>query len=137
MLIGYYKDAEHLKWILDKKLYNVRAGRDRGSLDLSSDVCSAQYMLLYGKEGIYKLRLRPNCVRVWSKDELEKCGYEKPRHDFYLMFFIEELLEEGEFVQMQFDKDKLKALLNRHGKDNANHDKGATAVSFSELVGCI
>ena len=137
VLIGYYKDAEHLKWILDKKLYNVRAGRDRGSLDLSSDVCSAQYMLLYGKEGIYKLRLRPNCVRVWSKDELEKCGYEKPRHDFYLMFFIEELLEEGEFVQMQFDKDKLKALLNRHGKDNANHDKGATAVSFSELVGCI
>lgn len=137
VLIGYYKDAEHLKWILDKKLYNVRAGRDRGSLDLSSDVCSAQYMLLYGKEGIYKLRLRPNCVRVWSKDELEKCGYEKPRHDFYLMFFIEELLEEGEFVQMQFDKDKLKTLLNKHGKDNANHDKGATAVSFSELVGCI
>lgn len=136
VLIGYYKDTEHLKWILDKKLYNVRAGRDRGSLDLSSDVCSAQYMLLYGKEDIYKLRLKPNCVRVWSKEELEKSGYVKPRHDFYLIFFIEEILEEGEYALMRFDRDKLKALLNRHGKDNANHDKGATTVPFSELVGC-
>lgn len=136
VLIGYYKDTEHLKWILDKKLYNVRAGRDRGSLDLSSDVCSAQYMLLYGKEEIYKLRLKPNCVRVWSKEELEKSGYVKPRHDFYLIFFIEEILEEGEYALMRFDRDKLKALLNRHGKDNANHDKGATTVHFSELVGC-
>lgn len=136
VLIGYYKDTEHLKWILNKKLYNVRAGRDRGSLDLSSDVCSAQYMLLYGKEDIYKLRLKPNCVRVWSKEELGKSGYVKPRHDFYLIFFIEEILEEGEYALMRFDRDKLKALLNRHGKDNANHDKGATTVPFSELVGC-
>ena len=93
-------------------------------------------MLLYGKEDIYKLRLKPNCVRVWSKEELEKSGYVKPRHDFYLIFFIEEILEEGEYALMRFDRDKLKALLNRHGKDNANHDKGATTVPFSELVGC-
>lgn len=136
VIIGYYKDTEHLNWILEKKLYNVRAGRDRGSLDLSSDVCSAQYMLLYGKEGMFKFRLKANNVRVWSKEELEKSGYGKPRHEFYLLFFIEEQLEEGEFVQMQFDKDKFKALLNKHGKDNANHDKGATAVSFSELARC-
>ena len=34
VLIGYYKDTTHLRWIVDKKLYNVRAGKDRGSLDL-------------------------------------------------------------------------------------------------------
>ena len=43
---------------------------------------------------------------------------------------------EGDFTTMDFDKDKLKSLLNRYGKDNANHDKGAIAVPFFELVNC-
>jgi hypothetical protein len=97
VLIGYYKDEEHLKWILDKKMYNVR---------------------------------------VWSKDELEKCGYPKPKHEFYLMFFIEERVTEGDFSSMKFNPTKLKNLLNKYGKDKAGHDKGAVAVPFSELVGC-
>lgn len=67
---------------------------------------------------------------------MEKSGYDKPRHDFYLVFFIDERLKEGDFATMDFDKDKLKSLLNRYGKDNANHDKGAKAVPFSELVNC-
>lgn len=136
VLLGYYKDAEHLRWILDKKIYNVRAGRDRGSLDLSSSVCGARYMLLYGKERFFKVRLKPNSVRVWSKEELAKSGYKSPRHDFYLVFFIEEVISDGDFAEMDFDKTKLKELLNKYGKNNANHDKGAVAVSLSELVGC-
>lgn len=136
VLIGYYKDAEHLRWILNKKIYNVRAGRDKGSLDLSSSVCGARYMLLYGKKRSFKVRLKPNSVRVWSKEELAKSGYKSPRHDFYLVFFIEEVISDGDFAMMDFDKTKLKELLNKYGKDNAGHDKGAVAVPFSELVGC-
>lgn len=136
VLIGYYKDTEHLNWILNKKLYNVRAGKDRGSLDLSSKVCGAKYMLLYGKNGMYKFRLDPNKIRVWSKENLEKSGYNSPKHDFYLVFFIAEQIVKGDFAKMEFDNAKLKSLLNSYGKDNANHDKGAVAVSFSELVRC-
>ena len=136
VLIGYYKDEAHRKWILDKKMYNVRAGRDRGSLDISSSVCSARYFLLYGRDGVGKFRLKPNSVRVWSKDELEKSGYPKPRHDFYLMFFIEERVTEGDFASMKFNPEKLKNLLNKYGKDYAGHDKGAVAVPFSELIRC-
>ena len=55
---------------------------------------------------------------------------------FYLVFFIEEQLTEGDFAKMDFDKDKLKAMLNQYKKDNAGHDKGAVAVKFSELVRC-
>ena len=136
VLIGYYKDTTHLRWIVDKKLYNVRAGKDRGSLDLSSSVFGARYLLLYGREGFYKFKLNPQKVRVWSKEELEKSGYGSARHDYYVVFFIEERITEGDFATMDFDKDKLKSLLNRYGKDNANHDKGAIAVPFSELVNC-
>ncbi len=136
VLVGYYKDADHLNWILDKKMYNVRAGKDRGSLDISASVCAARFFLLYGKGGTTKFRLKANGMRVWSKEELAKSGYKNPRHEFYLMFFIEERVTEGDFANMKFDQVKLKNLLNKYGKDNAGHDKGAVAVPFSELVGC-
>lgn len=136
VILGYYKDVDHLKWILEKKLYNVRAGHDRGSLDLSSNVCSAQYMLLYGKEGFYKLRIKSNQMRIWGKDDLIKMGYENPSHEFYIVFFIEEQIVEGDFAKMDFDKDNLKVLLNKYGKDKFGYDKGAVAVPFSELVSC-
>ena len=136
VLIGYYKDEEQLKWILEKGMYNVRAGKDRGTLDLTPSVCAARYMLLYGKNGTYKFRLKHNSVRVWSKAELEKSGYKKPRHDFYIVFFIDEQLVDGDFAKTEFDRDKLKSMLNEYGKDNAGHDKGAVAVRFSVLIGC-
>ena len=134
VLLGYYRDEEQLKWILNKRHYNVRSGKDRGSLSLSSSVCAARFMLLYGKKGIYKFTLKPNNVRIWDKQDMINDGYKKPHHDFYLVFFIEEQITEGDFAKMEHDENKLKALLNKYGKDNANHDKGAVAVKFSELV---
>ena len=136
VLLGYYKDADHLKWILETHLYNARAGKDRGTLDLTPGVCSARYFLLYGKNGVCKFRLKPGGVHVWSKEELAKSGYENPRHNYYLVFSMEERITEGDFAKMSFDREKLKNLLNKYGKDNAGHDKGAVAVPFSELVGC-
>ena len=136
VLIGYYKDEEQLKWILEKGMYNVRAGKDRGTLDLTPSVCAARYLLLYGKNGTYKFSLKPNSVRVWSKAELKKSGYKNPRHEFYIVFFVDEQLIDGDFAKTEFDRDKLKAMLNEYGKDNAGHDKGAVAVKFSVLIGC-
>lgn len=136
VLIGYYRTEEQLKWILDKKHYNVRSGKDRGSLSLSSSVCAARYMLLYGKDGFYKFSLMPNNVRIWDKKDMITYGYKDPHHDFYLVFIIEEQLTEGDFARMDFDMDKLKNLLNKYGKDQAGHDKGAIAVPFSEIVRC-
>jgi len=136
VLLGYYRSEEQLNWILANKLYNVRAGRDKGSLDISSSVCAARYMLLYGKEGIYKFRMSPNSVHVWSKAELIEKKYPSPHHDFYLMFSIAERLTEGEFAKMELDMEELKTLLNQFGKDHAGHDKGALAVPFSDLVRC-
>ncbi len=136
VLIGYYRDEEQLKWILDKQRYNARAGKDRGSVDLSSSVCSARYMLLYGKQGFFKFRLKADSVRVWDKETLIKEDYKNPHHEYYLIFFIEKQLTEGDFAKMEFDKEKLKKLLNEYGKDNVNHDKGAVAVPFAQLIKC-
>ena len=136
VLVGYYRDEDHLNWILSKKHYNVRSGKDRGSLDLSASVCTARFMLLYGKKGVYKFSLKPNTLRIWDKQDMKNDGYKNPHHDFYLMFFLEEQLTKGDFAKMEFDKDKLKTMLNKYNKDNAGHDKGAIAVPFSELIKC-
>ena len=136
VIIGYYRDAEQLNWILNKKLYNVRSGKDKGSLSLSSSVCAARFMLLYGKLGTYKFKIHPNSVRVWDKDDMQKSGYPNPRHDFYLVFFIDELLKNGDFATMEFDGQKVTDMLKRHGTDNTIHDKATVAVTFTELVSC-
>ena len=136
VLVGYYRDEDQLNWILSKKHYNVRSGKDRGSLDLSASVCTARFMLLYGKNGVYKFSLKPNTLRIWDKQDMKNDGYKNPHHDFYLMFFLEEQLTKGDFAKMEFDKDKLKTMLNKYNKDNAGHDKGAIAVPFSELMKC-
>lgn len=136
VMLGYYKDEEQLHWVLNKKHYNVRSGKDRGSLSLSSSVCAARFMLLYGKKGTYKFSIKPNSVCVWDKQDMIRDGYKNPHHDFYLIFTIEDQITEGDFAKMEIDKDKLKNLLNKYGKDNAGHDKGAVAVPFSEIIGC-
>lgn len=136
VLIGYCKDKDHLRWIFEKHLYNVRAGKDRGTLNLTPSVCAASYLMLYNKDIVCKFRLKPSGARVWSKEELAASGYKNPKHDFYLVFFIEQLVREGDFAKMKFDPKKLKELMNKYGKDNAGHDKGALAVPFSELVSC-
>ncbi len=136
VIIGYYRDEEQLKWILDKQRYNARAGKDRGSVDLSSSVCSARFMLLYGKQGSFKFTLKTDSVRVWDKETIIKDGYKNPHHEYYLLFSIEKQLTEGDFASMEFDRGKLKELLNEYGKDKANHDKGAVAVPFAKLIDC-
>ena len=75
VLLGYYRGEEQLKWVLDKKHYNVRSGKDRGSLNLSSSVCAARFMLLYGKKGEYKFTLKPNSVRIWDRQDMINDGY--------------------------------------------------------------
>lgn len=136
VIIGYYRGEDHLDWILKKNLYNVRSGKDKGSVSLSPSVCAAQYLLLYGKQGIYKFKLKPNSLRIWDKKDMEQSGYKNPHHDFYMVFFIEEQVKEGALAEIEFDRNKIEALINRYGKDNAGHDKGAVAVKLSELMSC-
>ena len=136
VLVGYYREEDQLEWILNKKHYNVRSGKDPGSLALSASVCAARFLLLYGKKGTYKFSLKPNHVRIWDKQDMISDGYKNPHHDFYLVFFIEEQLNEGDFAKMDIDRGKLKNLMNQYGKDKAGQDKGAIAVRFSELVSC-
>ena len=47
MLVGCYKSKEHLEWIIQNKLYNVRLGNREGAVSQSGMVVSASKLLLY------------------------------------------------------------------------------------------
>jgi hypothetical protein len=47
VLIGFYKDEEHLNWICKNKIYNTRIADARGSVKLGIGESSAKYLLLH------------------------------------------------------------------------------------------
>lgn len=93
VLVGWYKDELHLKWILREKLCNFRMDTERGSLRLKPEVSAAQYLLLHShkhatSQGL--MRLSKKGPRVLSREALKAKGYPgEPSRPFYLVYDVE------------------------------------------------
>lgn len=108
VLVGWYKDEAHLKWVLARKLYNFRMDTERGSLRLTPEVSGAQYLLLHG-EGAKAvpglLRITSKGPRILSKSALKHQHYpSEPGGDFYLVF---DVVPAAEFDDFSWDYTKL------------------------------
>lgn len=97
VLIGFYKNQEHLEWILKSGLYNTRTGTQNGSLSLCKELVSTKYLLLHngGKSSRFvKLKDAP---KIMTRENLLKNGYpktsekeeEKKKKDAYVVFFLD------------------------------------------------
>lgn len=93
VLVGWYKDEAHLKWILREKLYNFRMDTKAGSLRLTPEVSSAQYLLLHshkGKTSSGLFHVAKEGPRVLSREALKAKGYPgEPSMPFYLVYNVE------------------------------------------------
>ena len=92
VLIGFYKNEEHLQWILKNNLYNFRTGTDRGSLPLSDMHLHAKYLILHGKDELETdkiFKLTAKGPRIFSRNDLLKKGYPEPRGELYVVFQLE------------------------------------------------
>jgi predicted component of viral defense system (DUF524 family) len=130
VLVGYYKNEEHLEWILKNKIYNTRAGTRRGSLRLTIKEVSATYLLLYtsGQSSTNKLfKLNGKGPLLVSKEELIKRAYPRPGGEFYFVFDITSVAE-SEFENIEWD---YKKLLDSHPNIKAAEPFG---ISISELM---
>jgi len=92
VLIGWYKNAEHLAWVHAKKRYNFRMDIERGSLRLKPEVSGAQYLLLHSNKGATSpclFKVLSEGPRVFSRAAMMKMDYpsENPK-DFYLVFDV-------------------------------------------------
>lgn len=113
VLVGYYKSAEHLEWIVSNQLYNTRTGNTKGSLRFSNKETGARYLLLYGpvETVTNKLfKLSDEGPRIYSKADMQLKGYHDPKHDFYLLFDIINEAE-AEFNSYKWDVSKLPGYL--------------------------
>lgn len=76
VIVAFYKDLQHLDWILENHLYNMRAGFDKGSISLENDIINARYILLYNdKEATHLIRRRKEGPKVYTRSQLINMGY--------------------------------------------------------------
>lgn len=108
VLVGFYKNDEHLVWITQNSLYNARTGSTRGSLRLSPKETGAKYILLHthGETQTGRiLKLKKNGPRIFSKQDMLNKSYPDPSQDFYLVYDIGKA--ENEFEKMTWNITKL------------------------------
>jgi predicted component of viral defense system (DUF524 family) len=133
VLIGYYKNEEHLDWILKNSLYNFRTGTDRGSLPLSAKEMGASYIVLHGPNEtktakIYKLK--EEGPRIFSKQDLLNKKYKSPNGDLYLVYKLDDV-KIPELENQAWDITKLD---NYSGFRNSAKP---ISVSFTELMNVV
>lgn len=76
VIVAFYKDQQHLNWILENHLYNMRAGFDKGSISLENDIINARYILLYNdKDATRLIRRRKEGPKVYTRSQLINMGY--------------------------------------------------------------
>jgi hypothetical protein len=108
VLVGYYKDETHLRWIKEQGLYNVRYGE---KYSLTSNEIDAKYLLLYSenqKESALFFKLKHHKTKVYSKSELkETLKYKsEPSQDMYLIYQLESECEK-EFTGLKIELDSI------------------------------
>lgn len=76
VIVAYFKSSAHLNWILEHHLYNMRAGDDKGSIELDKKLMNARYLLLHNNHEVLPLiRIRKNGPKVYTRKQLINMGY--------------------------------------------------------------
>lgn len=76
VIVAYYKNEEHLQWILNKHKYNCRAGDDAGSKEINTHFISARYVLLHdGKHTTHFIKILKKDPKVYTRAQLVDTGY--------------------------------------------------------------
>ena len=122
VLIGYYKNQQHLDWIMKNWLYNGRAGDRGGAIAVSKEIVTARYILLHnGREAIlHKINL--GGPKVFGYKEMRDREYpfnpsEKNEDKIYLVFRLNKKGIEKELQKYEWHPEDIKKLkLTRYGK---------------------
>lgn len=92
ILVGYYKDEQHLSAIIRNNLYYVRTGFNRGAFSLQPNSTQIKYLILHRRDQIQYFELCSNPPEIFSSKELEQLGF-TPKHNLYLVFKIKSKLD--------------------------------------------
>lgn len=133
VLLGYYKSQEHLDWILKNMVYNARAGKRRGSLNINEQIVRAKYLLLHNaKLGCRLLKIVADGPKVYESQDLANMQYpfsgNAPVQDrSYLMFSLMSEIE-NEFSRYEWTNADILSLCKGKSKFEPR------TVTLSELI---
>ena len=106
VLLGSYKDEDHLQWILNNGIYNLRTGTKNGSVHLKQEITSAKYLLLHKGDKQLFIKLNSQGPRMMPKEDLEKKPYHhlySPSLPYYIVFDLNVMGTEDEFNNVKWD----------------------------------
>lgn len=103
ILVGCYKSNEHLNWIKEQKLYNVRFDNRMGAVKRNSQVVSAKILVLYNVNNPleYKTFLLSEKHHIWGREKMEKNGYPNVKGDKYYIYNIIEEISSDTQINIQ------------------------------------
>lgn len=88
-LIGFLRGEEHLDWIKQNHVYNFRAGKRHGALNLTPQILRAEYLMLHGAgpEICQTFQINKNIGPTFATaEDLENLGYPyTPGGDLYIL----------------------------------------------------
>ena len=97
ILLGCYNNEQHLRWILEHKLYNVRAEKDfPGAVSLNNpQVRQATYLILYSVANprVYMLYALDSNPYKAAKKDMQALGYSNPHAFAYILHPIRNRLD--------------------------------------------
>ena len=108
MLVGCYKSKEHLEWIMQNQLYNIRLGDRNGAISKSELVVSASKLLLYDYKNPqeYQIFELDATNHIIAKNDLMKTkGYPSLKPDREYLLYV---IKEESRVKPYFDIEALK-----------------------------
>ena len=94
VLVGWCKDDDHLKWIEERGLYNVRLGEGvAGAVEILNPlVVGARMFVLHNEagaiKGLWRLKTGQG-AQALLKSKLAEMEYPSPNHEQYLVFAVE------------------------------------------------
>jgi hypothetical protein len=131
VLFGYYKSKEHLKWIQENEIYNIRYGPGN---TIDGKMIIAKYLVLYGDKDLqhnYIYPLTNEERRICSKKELLEFEPKKypssPKSDHYFIFKLGDQINLDSFI---FDKEN--EILKKKSKQMK--EKKPFTISLLELA---
>lgn len=91
VLLGFVRGPAHRRWVLEHRLYNLRADERRGSVQFHSPELATDMVLLYDDEDLELSLLRTTgTFEVRTGDELRDFGYPSPGGALYCCLHLGE-----------------------------------------------
>lgn len=123
---GYRSDKNHLQWILENKLYNIRASVNRyGYRDgmIDPHIVTARYLVLYEINDSSKRNYHVYRIEDWklrSQEWMENNGYKNPNGHYILYELSDEVAFEPAIVNSMLELGLYKDLEYRNNELQEN-----------------